>query len=108
MSNSLSLSLSSNTKQKGVIDVLLIALLAVVALVAAGYFLFGQSFMAPATNLFMAPVENLSRQIGLPIGTPTSNEDVASLESEINTTEFDSIDSELTDLEKELDASLTE
>lgn len=87
-------------KSKGIVDLLILGVLALVALVAAGYFLFGQSFMAP--------VSNLSRQIGLPVGTPTSNDDVASLEKDINDTEFDSIDSELSNLEKELDASLTE
>lgn len=108
MSNGSSLSLSPSLRQKGVIDVLLIALLAIVALVAAGYFLFGQSFMAPATNLFMMPVTNLSRQIQLPFTTPTAADDITSLEKEINTAEFDSIDSELVKLESELDASLTE
>lgn len=100
--------MSKSKRQRGITDILLLGVLAVVALVAAGYFLFGQSFMAPATNLFMAPVSNLSRQIGLPIATPASSNDVASLESEINATEFDSIDSDLSNLEKELDSALTE
>lgn len=98
MRNSPSLSLS--LRQKGIADLLILGLLAVVALVGAGYFLFGQSFMAP--------VANLGRQIGSPLVTPTSSNDVASLEKDINSTEFDSIDSELTNLEKELDASLAD
>ena len=98
MSKSLSLSLSLSTRQRGITDILLIALLAIVVLLAAGYFLFGQSFMSP--------VANLGKQIGLPIATPAGGDDVASLETEINSTEFSSIDSELTNLEKELDASL--
>lgn len=95
MSKSPSLSLSSKTRQGGVIDVLLIALLAIVALVVAGYFLFGQSFMS-------------GTPIQLPFATPSTSQDITSLEKEIDTTEFDSIDSELSNLEKELDASFTE
>lgn len=85
---------------KGIADLLILGVLALVALVAAGYFLFGQSFMNP--------VSDLGRQIGLPIATPAGSNDVTSLEKEIDSTEFDSIDSELSNLEKELDASLTE
>ncbi len=86
-------------RSKGIIDLLILGILAVVVLVAAGYFLFGQSFMG---------ITDLSKQIGLPFATPSNNNDITTLEKDINTTELDSIGSDLTNLEKELDASLTE
>lgn len=83
--------------KSGIAEIILILILAVAALGVVAYFLLGDKVAD------ILPTRKVSEIRELPLST---SDEVSAIEKDLDSTDFTSLDSELSSLEKELDASL--